>query len=86
MINNDLSHLTDSELLDELIKLKSFSITNAFFIGFLAGIIVFSALKSSWGIFTLIPLYLIYKLVNDPKNKRKKDLEELLKERNLKKP
>lgn len=32
---------------------------------------------------TVIPLYFIYKLVNDPKNKRSKDLEELIKERNL---
>jgi hypothetical protein len=84
IINKDLSQLTDQELADELKELKSFSLTNAFFIGFLIGIIIFSALKSSWGIFTLIPLYLIYKMVNDPKNKRKKELEELLKERNLK--
>ncbi len=33
---------------------------------------------------TLIPLYFIDKMVNDPKNKRSKDLELLLKERNLK--
>lgn len=33
---------------------------------------------------TLIPLFFIYKLVNDPKNKRRKEVEELLKERNLK--
>jgi hypothetical protein len=33
---------------------------------------------------TLIPLYFIYKMINDPKNKRSKELEELLKVRNLK--
>ena len=27
---------------------------------------------------TIIPLYFVYKLVNDPKNKRSKDLEELI--------
>lgn len=84
MTNKDLSELTDQELLDEAKKLKSFSITNALFIGFLAGIIFYSVIKNSWGILTLIPLYFIYKMINDPKNKRSKDLEQLLKERNLK--
>ena len=32
----------------------------------------------------LIPLFFIYKMVNDPKNKKFKEVEELLKERNLK--
>ena len=51
-------------------------------IGFLGGIIFYSIAKNSWGMVSLIPLYFIYKLVNDPKNKRSKDLEVLLKERN----
>ncbi|MBK9359145.1 MAG: FUSC family protein [Bacteroidales bacterium] len=84
MTNKDLTELTDQELLDEAKKLKSFSITNALFIGFLAGIIIFSIVKNTWGMLTLIPLYFIYKMVNDPKNKRSKDLDELLKKRNLK--
>lgn len=84
MTNKDLSELTDQELLDEAKKMKSFSITNALFIGFLIGIIFYSVVKSSWGMLTLIPLYFIYKMINDPKNKRSKDLQELLKERNLK--
>ena len=83
MEEKDLSALTDQELLDEAKKMKSFSITNALFIGFLAGIILYSIAKNSWGMLTLIPLYLFYKMVNDPKNKRSKALEELLKERNL---
>jgi len=84
MANKDLSDLTDQELLEEAKKMKSFSFTNALFIGFLAGVIIYSVAKSSWGMLTLIPLYFIYKMVNDPKNKRSKDLEQLLKERNLK--
>ncbi|WP_153796622.1 FUSC family protein [Foetidibacter luteolus] len=84
MTNKDLSELTDQELLDEAKKLKSFSITNALFIGFLVGIIFYSVVKNSWGLVTLIPLYLIYKMVSDPKNKRAKALNELLKQRNLK--
>ncbi len=82
MADKELAELTDQELLEEAKKMKSFSFTNALFIGFLAGVIIYSVAKSSWGMLTLIPLYLIYKLVNDPKNKRSKDLEQLLKEQN----
>lgn len=84
MTNKELSEFTDQELLEESKKLKSFSFVNALLIGFLAGIIFYSITKNSWGMLTLIPLYFIYKLINDPKNKRSKDLEELFKERNLK--
>ncbi|NUN45519.1 FUSC family protein [bacterium] len=80
----ELSQLTDQELLVEAKKMKSFSINNALFVGFIAGIIIYSAAKNAWGFFTLIPVYFIYKLVNDPKNIRSKILERLLKERNLK--
>lgn len=84
MTPKDISQFTDQELLAESKKLKSFSFVNALLIGFLGGIIVFSIAKSSWGMLTLIPLFFIYKLVNDPRNKRSKEVEELLKERNLK--
>lgn len=84
MTNKALSTLSDQELLDEAKKMKAFSITNALFIGFLIGVIFYSVVKSSWGMLTLIPLYFIYRMVNDPKNKRSKELQELLKERKLK--
>jgi hypothetical protein len=84
MTNKDLTECTDQELLDEAKKMKSFSVTNAFFIGFLIGIIVFSIVKNSWGLLTLIPLYFIYKMVKNPNNKRSKELEKLIRERNLK--
>lgn len=84
MTNKDLTEFTDQELLDESKKLKSFSMTNALVIGFLVGIIFYSIVKNSLGMLTLIPLYFIYKMINDPKNKRCKDLEVLLKERKLK--
>jgi len=84
-MDQDLSTLTDEELIAEAKKMKSFSITNAVFIGFLLGIVIYSLVKNSWGMLTLIPLYFIYKMTNDPKNKRSKELEQILKERNLKK-
>ena len=80
----EYTQMTDQELLVEAKKLKSFSITNALLIGFLAGGIFYSIVKSSWGMLTLIPLYFIYKLINDPKNKKIKELQNLFKERNLK--
>jgi hypothetical protein len=48
------------------------------------GIIVYSIVKNSWGFLTLIPLFFIYKLVNNSTSKNSKALEKLLKERNLK--
>lgn len=84
LTDQELSKLTDQELLDEAKKMKSFSITNALIIGLLMGIVFYSLAKNSWGMVTLIPLYFVYKLVNDPKNIRFKAVEKLLRERNLK--
>lgn len=77
----ELSELTDQELLQEAKKMKSSSIINALLIGFLIGIVIYSIVVNSWGFFTLIPLFLAYKLINNPK--KDKELKELLKERNL---
>lgn len=35
----------------------------ALFIGFLVGILVYSAAKNTWGLVTLIPLFLLYRLL-----------------------
>ncbi len=35
----------------------------AVFIGFLIGILVYSAAKNTWGLVTLIPLFLLYLLL-----------------------
>ncbi len=79
----ELTELTDQELLEEARKLKSFSIMNAFLIGFLVGIVIYSLVKNTFGFLMLIPLYMAYKFSNDPKEKRRKAAEALLKERNL---
>lgn len=67
---NDLSSLTDQELLDEARKIKSASVINAVLIGFLLGLIFYSLVKNTYGFLTLIPLFLIYKLVNKPKQEK----------------
>lgn len=82
MKEKELSELTDQELLDEAKKMKSNSIINAVLIGFMIGVVVFSIVKNSLGLFTLIPLFFVYRLLNN--SKRDKALEKLLKERNLK--
>lgn len=81
-MRKELSKLTDQELLDKAKKMKSNSILNAVLIGFMAGIVIYSAVKGSISFFTLIPLVFIYKIVKDSKSN--KELEQLLKERNLK--
>ncbi len=79
----ELTHLTDEELLAEGRKIKSGAITNAILIGFLVGVVVYSVAVNSFGFLTLIPLFIAYKLLKN--SKRDKAIEELLKERNLKK-
>lgn len=82
MNQKELSELTDEELLLKAKKIKSNSIINAMFIGFLFGIVIYSVVVSSWGFFTLILLYFAYKLIKKPNDN--KALEKLLKARNLK--
>ena len=76
-----LSELTDQELLDEARKTKSSSRTHAFLIGFMVAVVAYSIVKNTWGLFTLIPLFFIYKLTSS--SNRDKELKTLLKERNL---
>jgi hypothetical protein len=83
MQQKELSALTDQELLAEAKKIKSASIINAFLIGFLIGVLVFSIVKSRFGFLALILLYFVYKLVNNSKYD-KEELDRILKERNLK--
>tara|TARA_B100001245_G_C22823635_1_gene396289 strand:- start:168 stop:419 length:252 start_codon:yes stop_codon:yes gene_type:complete len=82
MSQKPLSELTDQELLQEAKKRKTTAIIDALTIGFLFGVIVYSVFNKSWGVLTLIPIYMIYKLVNKPKYD-KKELESLLRQRNL---
>lgn len=85
MKDRKLSELTDQELLEEAKKMKSNSITHALLIGLVIGIVIYSVAKNTLGFFTLIPLYLAFKVFHNPENNKKnKELESLLKERNLK--
>ncbi len=82
MEHKDLSTLSDEELLAMAKEMKSSEWMHALLIGFLIGVIVFSVVKSTLGLFTLIPLYFIYKLVGK-KSEQNDALKAILKERNL---
>lgn len=46
---------------------KPSPLIDAFFIGFLVGILVYSAAANTWGLLSLIPLYFIYLFLKKPK-------------------
>ncbi|MEE4260160.1 MAG: hypothetical protein V2I62_10395 [Bacteroidales bacterium] len=81
MNQNELSQLTDKELLEVAEKNKPSPIIDAFFIGFLVGIIIYSVAANTWGFLTLIPLFIIYGFLKKPK--QYEALKKELKERNL---
>lgn len=83
MEHEELATLSDQELLAEAKRLKTFSITNAVLIGLLLGIVVFSVFQQTFGFLMLIPLFFIYKLIRQPKNKRYKAVQAALRQRNL---
>lgn len=77
----ELSKLTDKELLDEVKKIKPSPMIDAFFIGFLIGVIVYSVAANTWGLLTLIPLFLIYAFLK--KSKKYSALKSEIKKRGL---
>lgn len=81
MNQQEISQLTDKELLEAAKNNKPSPIIDAFFIGFLVGIIIYSVAANTWGLVTLIPLILIYAFLKKPK--QYKALKEELKKRNL---
>lgn len=89
MEKKNLSELTDEELLVKKKKLKKSKIIHATLIGFLAGILIFGFVSwifssnKQWGFLIpmLIPIFIIRSVVKNSRSN--KDLEEVLKERNL---
>ncbi|MBK9255239.1 MAG: FUSC family protein [Saprospiraceae bacterium] len=81
MNQKELSQLTDQELLEVAKNNKPSPIIDAFFIGFLVGIIIYGAAANAWGFVILIPLFLIYLLLKKPK--RFEALKKELEKRNL---
>jgi F0F1-type ATP synthase assembly protein I len=82
MDKKELSKLTNQELLEKAKEIRPTSVVDATLIGILIGIVIYSVVQNSWGLVTLVPLFLVYTLYK--KSKRNKELEKLMKERNLK--
>ena len=82
MEQKELSQLTDKELLELAKYNKPSPIIDAFFIGFLVGILIYSAVANTWGLVSLVPLYLIYIFLKKPK--KYEAMKNELKKRNLK--
>ncbi len=81
MEQKELSQLTDKELLELAKYNKPSPIIDAFFIGFLVGILIYSAVANTWGLVSLVPLYLIYIFLKKPK--KYEAMKNELKKRNL---
>jgi len=81
MNQKELSQLTDKELREAAKNNKPSPIIDAFFIGFLVGIIIYGAAANAWGFIILLPLFLIYLLLKKPK--RYEALKKELEKRNL---
>ena len=81
MEQKELSQLTDKELLELAKYSKPSPMIDAFFIGFLVGILIYSAVANTWGLVSLVPLYLIYIFLKKPK--KYEAIKNELKKRNL---
>ena len=81
MTPENLSELTDEELLLEGKKIKSTNIVNAVLFGVMIGVATWTTIKHGLGILTFFPLLFIQMLLKN--NARKKAFESELKARNL---
>ena len=81
MNQEKFSKMSDQELLEVKQNHKPKPLVDAFFIGFLVGIVIYSILISSYGFLTLVPLVLIYVILKKPKDHAA--LEKELEKRNL---
>lgn len=81
----NLTELTDQELLQKLKNLKTNKITDAVLIGFTIGIVVYSAVKNGFGFFTFFPLILTYIIVRNSNNNKilEKEIQKEIESRNL---
>lgn len=82
MNQKELAQLTDQELLELAKNSKPSPILDAFFIGFLVGILIYGAATNAWGFVMLIPLFLIYLFLKKPK--RYEAMKKEMKARGLK--
>ena len=83
----NLTELSDQELLQKIKKIKTTKIIDATIIGITIGIAIYSAVKNGFEFFTFFPLILAYIIVRNSTNNKilEKEIQKELKSRNLKK-
>jgi len=86
MKTENLTELSEQELLKKLKKIKNNKIIDATIIGITVGIAIYSAVKNGFEFFTFFPLILAYFVVRNSTNNKflEKVIQKELKSRNLK--
>ena len=82
MKENKFTKLSDEELLQAASRHKSTNVYDAVIFGVLIGIAIYSTVKNGWGLLTFLPL--VYLPIAARNKTKQKELEKLLRERNLK--
>jgi hypothetical protein len=67
MRQEDISDLGDAQLLDALKAHRPRPVIDAFFIGFLVGVVLYGLSVNAFGLLALIPLFLLYGLLKKPR-------------------
>lgn len=81
MEQSSLAELTNEQLLNEAKKIKKTNLYDRIFIGVLIGIAIYSTINHGLGLLTFLPL--VYVPIAAKNSVKNKELEKLLKEKNL---
>jgi len=86
MKHENLTELTDQELLQKIRKIKTNKIIDATIIGFTIGIAIYGAVKKGCEFFTFFPLLLAYIVIRNSTNNNilEKEIQKELNSRSLK--
>jgi hypothetical protein len=86
MKTENLTELSDQELLQKLHRIKNNKIIDATIIGFSIGIAIYGTVKNGFEFFTFFPLILAYIVVRNSTNNKilEKEIQKELKSRSLK--
>jgi predicted permease len=85
MKTENLTELSTEELLQKLKKIKTNKIIDATIIGLAVGVVVYSAVKNGFGVFTFFPLVLVFIIARNSKNNTilEKEVQQEIASRNL---
>ena len=86
MKSENLTDLSDQELLLKIKKIKTNKIIDATIIGITIGIVVYSAVKNGFGFFTFFPLIVTYLIIRNSTNTKilEKEIQKELESRSSK--